>query len=103
MYKLVNLRTYKLEPNTILIKIDRSSVLGNPFKMHNETERDTVCDQYEACFPKLLKTSILAQAEIDYIIRMIETHENVALGCWCVPKRCHGLTIIDYIHNLFNS
>ena len=32
------------------VKVDRSSVLGNPFYMGNESQRDKVCDKYEAYF-----------------------------------------------------
>ena len=32
------------------VRVDRASVLGNPFYMQNESQRDTVCNQYEFYF-----------------------------------------------------
>ena len=34
-------------PNYISIRCDRKTVLGNPFFMHNESQRDMVCDKYK--------------------------------------------------------
>ena len=32
------------------VRVDRASVLGNPYYMENETQRDKVCDLYGAYF-----------------------------------------------------
>ena len=37
------------------VKIDRSSILGNPYYMKNESERNKVCEQYETHFYKKIK------------------------------------------------
>lgn len=36
------------------IRVDRVSILGNPFKMKNESERDDVCDSYKQYLYKRL-------------------------------------------------
>ena len=40
MLRVVNLKKYELKPDEILIKVDRSSAIGNPFKMKNYEEKE---------------------------------------------------------------
>jgi len=99
MIKVVNLRNYKLEKGWMLIKVDRSSVLGNPFKMMNwsDKERNRVCDEYEEYFNKRIKENGEFRNEVIRIYRLVRDGENVALGCWCFPKRCHAMYIKKFI------
>ncbi len=72
----------------LFVRVDRRSEWGNPFKLHSEAERDTVCDRYAAYLsdrPALLE-------------RVAELRGRV-LGCWCCPKRCHG----DHLAALANG
>lgn len=89
MIRIVNLRNYKLNDGEVLIKVDRSSVLGNPFYMHNESERDKVCDDYAKFMQIQLFFNESFIKEI-YRIYEISLKKDVALGCWCYPKRCHA-------------
>lgn len=96
MIKIGNIRTYKKD-NSIPIKIDRSSVLGNPFYMQNESKRDFVCEQYETYFKDKIKNN-----DVYFINELNRIYEiciknDVTLLCWCSPKRCHGETIKRYI------
>lgn len=53
---------------------------GNPFPMHNETERTAVVVAYARWLfqqPALLEK---ARREL----------KGKVLGCWCSPKLCHG-------------
>ena len=36
----------KPDPEELVIDIDRGTVLGNPFVMRSESERDSVCERY---------------------------------------------------------
>ena len=94
-----NIKTFRDNGTTIPIKIDRSSVLGNPFYMHNENDRDLVCDKYEAYFYKKINegTDTAFIEELDRIYIIASCH-NVTLLCWCYPLRCHGETIKEYIN-----
>ena len=95
MVRIINLRNYKLHEGEVLIRVDRQTVVGNPFFMHNENERDLVCDKYEEHF----KTAINSKAFSAYIDNIVEQSKtkDIALGCWCYPKRCHAETILRYI------
>jgi hypothetical protein len=106
--RVINLRNYKLNEGEVLVKIDRSSALGNPFYMSNESQRDLVCDKYETYFDtitsnylnsasKISDKDMRFMKEIARIMHIAKT-KDVALACWCFPKRCHGITIMNFIN-----
>ncbi len=95
MVRIINLRNYKLHEDEVLIRVDRQTVVGNPFFMKDESMRDTVCDKYEEYFKTAINSKAFA-AYIDNIIEQSKT-KDIALGCWCYPKRCHAETILRYV------
>lgn len=103
MIRIINLRNYQLKENELLIKVDRSSVLGNPFPMHNKTEeeRNRVCNQYEIYFNKIINNKDLEQNQkfMNELRRIyiLAKKQDIALGCWCYPKRCHSETIKAFL------
>ena len=99
--RVVNLRNYKLKENEVLVKVDRSSVLGNVFKMRSNSdyERNRVCDEYKCYFESKVKEKGEFRNEVIKIYRMIRDGKDVALGCWCFPKRCHALIIKEFIES----
>jgi len=88
MVEVVNIRTCSPrwgQPGDV--KIDRTTKWGNPFYMHDESERDSVCDRYVGWF--------LIQKNLD----ICELKNAKRLGCWCKPRRCHG----DYLKILIEG
>jgi hypothetical protein len=87
------------------VKVDRSSVLGNPFSMnHDERKRDTVCDLYQTYFDETLRLCPIEiqdcakfTVELARLLNLYRVHGCLNLFCWCAPKRCHAETIRDYI------
>lgn len=81
-----------------VIRIDRKTPVGNPFYMRDESQRDSVCDAYEAYFHSKV-TEKKDQQFLDYLrmIYKLALQKPVALACWCAPKRCHGETIKKFI------
>ena len=59
-----NLKNYKLNENEVLIKVDRTTTVGNPFIMHNESERDEVCDKYDEYFNNIVIKDIRKRHKI---------------------------------------
>ena len=102
MVRVVNLMQYKLKDGEVLIKVDRSTPVGNVFPMRNERMRDEVCDKYEAYFYKKVKE---AGAFRDYIAHIYRTalKNDVALGCWSAPKRCHANIIASFINQFLSK
>ncbi|OGS70779.1 MAG: hypothetical protein A3F91_09710 [Flavobacteria bacterium RIFCSPLOWO2_12_FULL_35_11] len=76
----------------------RGSALGNPFKMSGESERDSVCEKYEAYFHEQVEVvkneTMLKELRIIYKQAI---QGNINLGCYCSPKRCHCDTIKKFI------
>lgn len=86
--------------------IGRGSPLGNPFipKDKSDAERNRVCDLYEEYLIKRIenKDAIIIN-ELRIIQRKSEAG-HVILGCFCFPKRCHGMFIKAIIdHHIANK
>ena len=84
-----------------VIRIDRQSPVGNPFYMRDESERDMVCNQYQAYFDNIIahKDKYLDFMQYLRYIYCTAVQTKVALACWCAPKRCHGETIKKFIES----
>lgn len=78
-------------PPTGMIKAN----LGNPFPASNESQRDTVCEQYDKWLHSPQACNHLRI--IERIIQRINEGKSVALYCHCAPKRCHCDTIKEYV------
>ena len=84
--KLVNRRNNKVYD----LSIGRDSRWGNRSILSdasNNLERDAVCDSHDI---QLTHQILSGEVTIDDLLSL----EGKTLGCWCVPKRCHGHNII---------
>jgi len=104
---------YLLEASATNIKVDRSSVLGNPFEMRGEGDRASVIQAYRLWLWRNISTVGGTGVDIDAIAKKfgvvvsgkfkaptsrqvvdellrIKLLENVQLLCWCAPKPCHA-------------
>jgi hypothetical protein len=100
MIEIMNLRKSKpSRPSDV--KVDRSSILGNPFPMNGESQRDAVCDQYKPYHAKRMTGSSSSdlnfQKEMYRLKALYLKHGKLRLFCWCAPKRCHVSTIKQWI------
>lgn len=100
LIRIINLKSYTPIEGEILIKVDRSSPLGNPFKIKKESDRDKVYDDYQIYFDNKIKkddAEFIGALENIYL----KSYEaNIALGCWCYPLRCHAEVIKKFIDDL---
>ena len=78
------------------VKVDRCSILGNPFVMAGEKDRDLVCDKYEIWFYNVNK-EVQIQNELNRLGTILSKYGKLNLFCWCNPKRCHAETIREYL------
>lgn len=80
------------------IRIDRKTILGNPFFMKHEEQRKEVCDKYYEYFMKeVKKEGGELRKEIIRLYKILLTGEDINLQCWCTPKQCHGETIKKFL------
>ena len=98
MISIGNIKTYRYDGTNLPIKVDRSSLLGNPFPMRVETDRNRVCDLYQQHFNELISSqkNYRFMKELDRIYELSKT-KDIVLLCWCAPKRCHAETIKRYL------
>jgi hypothetical protein len=76
------------------VYIGRPSPFGNPYSHKSGTlaefkvrTRDEAIDRYRAW--------ILSQPEL--FERAKRELKGKVLGCWCLPKRCHGSVLVELI------
>lgn len=69
------------------------SVLGNPYWMNGETQRNEVCDRYDNYLSKKLNDTSGVQTKfiraIDKLVSDYKAGVHIRLGCFCAPRRCH--------------
>lgn len=95
---IINMRTGRYPRASYDVRVDRSHVLGNPFQMQHESQRDKVCDAYKEWFNKKLDTADKPVVDALHELNDIgEKHGKLNLFCWCAPKRCHAETIKEYL------
>ena len=96
MITICNLRNERMKFEYDVI-VDRASILGNIYYMYSEEQRDEVCDKYEEYFNKQVKENIKFKNELDRLINIYNKYGELRLFCWCYPRRCHAITIKNYI------
>ena len=82
-------------------RVDRATVLGNPFVMSATQSRDQVCDLYITHLGESYRNigSPIHNA-INALVTRYDNGEKLVLGCWCAPERCHAESIRDLIYSL---
>ena len=96
--KIMNMRNTKpSEPYDV--RIDRYSVVGNPFYLTTESQRDHVCDKYQDHFDEEMEENNNGKFArgIRKILEVYLKYGKIRLFCWCDPKRCHGWTIKNWL------
>lgn len=83
-------RYTRIEP---AIYCGRGSALGNPFVMKSEADRDKVCDAYDEYLRRKIEEGNNPQCEQLNNIWAKWMKSDIALICFCAPKRCHCETI----------
>ena len=77
--------------------IGRGSPYGNPFPTRDESERDLVCDKYHDYFVDHLESDPEFIQSLQNLANLATEQGYLRLGCFCDPKRCHGLTVAAYL------
>ena len=79
------------------VRVDRRSVLGNPFYMATEAQRDEVCNKYAVYFEEQFKNNEMFKNELRRLYLLHKHYGKLELFCWCAPKRCHAETIKKFL------
>lgn len=68
----------------------RGSTFANPFKIGTHGDRDEVLMKYAKWLRRRIETHLGVATELEAL-------RGKMLVCWCVPKRCHGHVIAEYL------
>lgn len=71
--------------------VGRPTVLGNPFMLHSEGEREAVLERYRVYAAKQMGDSSSAfSKEMQRLHSKWVNEGHLELVCWCAPKLCHA-------------
>ena len=71
------------EQHNDIVRIDRRSEWGNPFKIGQDGNREDVIKNYrQHLFNRVQRGDLSLQS--------LASLDGKTLACWCVPKNCHG-------------
>jgi hypothetical protein len=82
---VVNRRTFRGEG----VYVGRPGVLGNPFEMKSEEDREKVIAEYRIWLWERIKERGKVFAELVRLKKLAEQGDVYPI-CWCKPKACHG-------------
>jgi len=71
------------------VSVARPTVLGNPFAIGADGERDDVIEKYRRWFRTSLGESPAVEAKVAELTELARKGD-LTLLCWCAPKRCHA-------------
>lgn len=101
MIRIVNARNEQTpQSGELFIRVDRSSPLGNPYKIDSKNTRDSVCNKYEEYFQYMIKNEPESNfcKELQRLKKLSEA-TNLGLVCHCYPMRCHAEVIKKHLEN----
>ncbi len=73
------------------------SVLGNPFILKREADRENVCNAFKQHLEQKVRAKDPAVTKALNLIYKTARTQAVELSCFCAPKRCHADAIKELI------
>ena len=107
MIYIYNRRTETHNKNDFYI--GRGSILGNPYShikdrktkaIYEAKDRDDAIDKYSYYFDLMYGSNKTFTQAIDEIYEVYKSGDDVFLGCFCKPLRCHGDVIKEKLEKL---
>jgi hypothetical protein len=85
--EILNMRNTPCVPDLCvrIVRIDRKTKWGNPYKMETESDR-----------LKVIKKYVYYILTNDKLLDSLPELEEKWLACWCSPKPCHG-NVLKYL------
>jgi hypothetical protein len=109
MVEIINLRTCKDWGKPGDIKIDRTTIFGNPFPIghciengkHKHYTRDSCIERYEQYLIAdqliIINGKQYNPIKVKQELKNLSNNPPLRIGCWCFPLNCHGSIILKYI------
>lgn len=101
---VVNIKNFdKTKVSGEVVNIMRPSILGNPFKMEKEDDREiSVVKFYHYLRDEYAKKDMVYK-ELFKIYEILKTGKDVYLVCCCAPKLCHGDIIKNALKGMLKN
>lgn len=74
----------------VQVYIGRPGVLGNPFRVGRDGNREQVIEKYRAWLWEAIGRKGSVYRELVRLAGLHKAGEQVVLVCWCSPLPCHG-------------
>lgn len=102
--KICNLKNKKILTEPWEVRVDRSSVLGNPYILKTERYRDIVCENYKFWLTKEIKNGNMNIInELNRLLNIYVEYGKLHLYCHCFPKRCHGEIVSCVVYEMLKD
>lgn len=96
--KVVNINSFdERKVDGEVINIMRPSILGNPFNMSSEDEREISVRKYYHYLREEFKKKEEVYQELIKIVEKLKSGKDVYLACYCAPMLCHGDVIANAV------
>ena len=89
MFTVVNVNR-PLENNDVRVYVGRPSVLGNPFKLGKDGDRQEVIAKYRRWLWEEIKKRERVYKELVGLVEFERHASDIQLACHCYPQACHA-------------
>ena len=102
MIKVINIHKEKNYSQTNYVYVGRKHILGNPFVLQKESDRQKVIKQYRKWLINIINKKhsekyIAFLKIVDKAYQLKQQGKVLILGCHCKPKACHADTLKEQI------
>ena len=101
--KVVNIKNFDFSVDGEVVNIMRPHILGNPFRMSSEDEREIVVRK----FYHYLRDEYVKKGDVyNELVRLssiVKDGKDLYLVCCCYPKLCHGEVISRAIMGMISN
>lgn len=74
---------------------ESDGTFGNPFHIDGHSADAAAREECIQKYARYLRDRLLADTEFR---RKVLTLKGKVLGCWCMPKRCHGEVLVEWLN-----
>ena len=93
----VSVVNIKAERRRSGVRIDRTGLLGNPFRIGRDGTREEVLEKYRAWLRQQWRQG---GAVKEKLLALAHSQQELTLLCWCAPLPCHGHIIAAAIKGI---
>ena len=94
--ELLNIKDYSEDD---FIFIGRPSIFGNPYSHKEKSQAKYITETRDESIEMYRKHLDENPHIIDSLLKELQESNTNKIGCFCVPKKCHGEILIEAVEN----